>query len=25
MTPQEKTVAYREMQLGVYMNFVKDF
>jgi hypothetical protein len=25
MTPQEKTVAYRDMQLGVYMNFVKDF
>ena len=25
MTPEEKTVAYREMQLGVYMNFVKDF
>ena len=25
LTPQEKTVAYRDMQLGVYMNFVKDF
>jgi hypothetical protein len=25
MTPEDKTSAYREMQLSVYKNFVKEF